>query len=312
MILDDRRAVLVGGAAFVACSVCRQAGAREGEKAPKTFDTIAFCGLDCSKCDAYLATIRRDDALRAEVATRWKMKPEQIVAEVREARRHWRTAQIGFADDNMFVQRRHSRRLVEALRDERFTWYAQTDVSVAEDPALLRGLHDAGCRILLIGFESASPHALEGLDVRGWKRKMFERYGQFVERIQGEGIGVYGAFIFGLDPDDESTIDRTIDFVQANNLMGAQVTLLTPFPGSRLRLRLQAEGRILHSDWQWYTAWNPVIRHPRLSAAQMQDGLLRFYQSIYSQDSFVQRNRHFRAICEALVRRQAAEARRSC
>ena len=39
---------------------------------------VAFCCLDCSKCDAYLATIRRDHALRAEVAARWKMKPEQI------------------------------------------------------------------------------------------------------------------------------------------------------------------------------------------------------------------------------------------
>ncbi len=78
MILDDRRAVLVGGAAFVACCFCREAVAREGDKAPRNFDMIASCCLDCSKCDAYLATIRKDDALRAEVATRWRMKPEQI------------------------------------------------------------------------------------------------------------------------------------------------------------------------------------------------------------------------------------------
>ena len=77
MILDDRRAVLVGGTAFVACCFCRGALAGEGDKAPRSFDMVAFCCLDCSKCDAYLATIRKDDALRAEVAERWKMKPER-------------------------------------------------------------------------------------------------------------------------------------------------------------------------------------------------------------------------------------------
>jgi hypothetical protein len=70
--------MLVGGAAFVACSFCREAVAREGDKAPRNFDMVAFCCLDCSKCDAYLATIRRDDALRAEVAARWRMKPDEI------------------------------------------------------------------------------------------------------------------------------------------------------------------------------------------------------------------------------------------
>lgn len=32
---------------------------------------IAYCGLDCGICEAYLATVRNDDALRASVAKRW-------------------------------------------------------------------------------------------------------------------------------------------------------------------------------------------------------------------------------------------------
>lgn len=34
-------------------------------------DMIACCGLDCEKCDAYLATIHHDDALRAKTAKLW-------------------------------------------------------------------------------------------------------------------------------------------------------------------------------------------------------------------------------------------------
>ena len=32
---------------------------------------IAYCGLDCEKCDAYLATINDDQALREKTAKAW-------------------------------------------------------------------------------------------------------------------------------------------------------------------------------------------------------------------------------------------------
>jgi hypothetical protein len=77
MRLDGRRELLAGGMAFVTCSICQRVAGAVGAP-PRGFDTIAFCCLDCAKCDAYLATVKKDDALRAEVAARWKMKPEQI------------------------------------------------------------------------------------------------------------------------------------------------------------------------------------------------------------------------------------------
>jgi hypothetical protein len=72
----DRRELLAGGTAFVACCLCR--GVAHASDAPQSFDMIAYCCLDCAKCDAYKATVKKDDALRAEVAAKWQMKPEQI------------------------------------------------------------------------------------------------------------------------------------------------------------------------------------------------------------------------------------------
>lgn len=34
-------------------------------------DMIAYCGLDCEKCDAYIATINDDQALREKTAKLW-------------------------------------------------------------------------------------------------------------------------------------------------------------------------------------------------------------------------------------------------
>ncbi len=48
---------------------------------------IAYCGLDCEKCDAYLATLRDDQELREKTAKLWTalnnvpILPEQINCE---------------------------------------------------------------------------------------------------------------------------------------------------------------------------------------------------------------------------------------
>jgi len=34
-------------------------------------DLIGYCGLDCEKCDAYLATVNDDQALREKTAKLW-------------------------------------------------------------------------------------------------------------------------------------------------------------------------------------------------------------------------------------------------
>lgn len=45
---------------------------------------IAYCGLDCKKCEAYVATQNNDDALREKVAKEWselnhvEITPEMI------------------------------------------------------------------------------------------------------------------------------------------------------------------------------------------------------------------------------------------
>ena len=43
---------------------------------------IAYCGLDCEKCDAYLATVNDDNALREKTAQLWsELNQVDITAE---------------------------------------------------------------------------------------------------------------------------------------------------------------------------------------------------------------------------------------
>ncbi len=235
---------------------------------------------------------------------RYKHKTvEQVAREVREVRNHWKLAQIGLADDNLFVDKTFSTQLVNAFKRLNVTWFAVCDVSVAEDERLLKDLHESGCRTLLIGFESVSKESLKYINKNLWKLKRLERYPELIERIQKWGIGVYGSFIIGLDEDDRHTPQDIVRFVNENHILGAQITILTPFPGSRLRARLERENRILHSDWQWYTVWNSVIAHKNFTPEELESSLLGMYKQIYDSVRNAERAAHFKKICQELVNR---------
>ena len=256
--------------------------------------TTRGCPHDCEFCAA--STI---------YGRQYKHKSvEQVAEEVREVRRHWKFAQIGFADDNMFVNRAYTHELLAVFKKLNFAWLAQTDISIARDEKLLSELHEAGCRIVFIGFESVNKSNMKGLNRNHWKDRMFEHYPEYIYAIQKHGIGIYGSFILGLEEDSKDSIQATTDFIDENNIMGAQITILTPFPGSRLRERLLRENRVTASEWKWYTGWNSVIEHKNLSAGDLETGLLRIYRDIYNPESYRQRAAYFRDICRNLVEAQ--------
>jgi hypothetical protein len=45
-----------------------------------TYDTRAFCGLDCDTCDAYVATQKNDKQLLAQVVEKWSSPEYPITA----------------------------------------------------------------------------------------------------------------------------------------------------------------------------------------------------------------------------------------
>lgn len=84
---QNRRALLKAGTcagfafALGAGGLSCRTGDSHSKEVKQTSDDLsmlAYCCLECDKCDAYLATQNNDDALRAKVAKEWKMEPEKI------------------------------------------------------------------------------------------------------------------------------------------------------------------------------------------------------------------------------------------
>ncbi len=209
-------------------------------------------------------------------------------------------AQIYFTDDNMLVKKNFAIELLDALKDKKIRWMTHTDISVADQDEILKRLFSAGCRKLVIGFESIIPESLYA--VEKWKYKHMKRYGEEIQKIQSYGIGVWGTFIVGLDGDDKSVFQRVVDFTLKNNLYGAMISVPTPFPGSSLHTRLLEEGRILTTNWGSYSLWNVVVQPKNMSVDDLKEGFRYALTQIYSKESSEKRMNYFKNIYLTLRR----------
>lgn len=92
-----------------------------------------------------------------------------------------------------------------------------------------------------------------------------------IRRLKEHGIGVEGTIILGTDDQGEDDIKRLVDFLMEVELDVAEFTVLTPFPHSPIRRKLEQEGRILSNDWSRYSADKVVFQPRQMTPDRLQE-----------------------------------------
>lgn len=249
-----------------------------------TVQTSRGCPRACEFCAASL-----------RITDRFNQKPvESVLAEIRAARRWFREPFFEFADDNTFLNRAWSRDLLRALAAEELHWFTETDASVADDAALCDLLAEAGCRQVLIGFESPRADDLGGLDPVDWKRRQAPQLRRVVDTLQSRGVSVNGCFIVGLDNHTPDIFPLLRDTVRESGLAEVQFTVQTPFPGTPLYARLKREGRLLTEFfWDRCTLFDVNFQPCRMSVDELEAGLRWLFAETYSATATSERTRAF-------------------
>ncbi len=244
-----------------------------------TLQTTRGCPLHCSFCGA------------SRLISPFRKKPiPQVASELEAILSIWPRPFLELADDNTFFDKAWSRELVALLKNYPVRWFTETDLSVADDPALLKLLAESGCAQVLVGLESASRENMRGMDRANWKFRTHQTYREKIQRIQDHGISVNGCFILGFDHDDASTFPATLDFIDGLGLAEVQITLLTPFPGTDLRKDLIAQNRLTAvTDWEKYTLFDTTFTPAKMSEEILRDRFHWLMSQVYSDDRTAER-----------------------
>ena len=189
-------------------------------------------------------------------------------------------------DSNIAGHKRFCFDLVSLLKEFDLLWYGHAPISIAFDQKLLKGFSQSGCIALNIGFESFSP---KNLQVMGKGFNHPGHYGEAVQRIHGQGIGIMGTFIVGLDDDDQGVFQRIIDFCVDHKLDWALAFIMAPYPGTDSFLRLDKEGRIFSKDWEKYDSLNVVYQPLLMSAEDLEKGMRSVWKEVFSLPSIYKR-----------------------
>jgi radical SAM superfamily enzyme YgiQ (UPF0313 family) len=240
---------------------------------------VLFATRGCpNRCDFCAIPLMYRDGLRkrpiAEVAAEFSSFPGK---------------RIIFWDENITADRQYAKELFRAIAPFRKWWSSQTTIHVASNDELLAEAASSGCKQLFLGLESLSQLSINEVH-KGFNR--VEDYRHAIGRIHEHGIAVQAGIVFGFDHDTPAVFKDTVDFLEEAGVQNATFNILTPYPGTPLFQRLDAQGRILTRDWRRYNGRTDVVFQPRqMSTGELLAGFRYANQRFYSLLSVAKRLR---------------------
>jgi radical SAM superfamily enzyme YgiQ (UPF0313 family) len=193
---------------------------------------------------------------------------------------------VFFVDDNIVADRTYSLSLFEGMKGMGLKWLSHAPIDFAKDPELMSAAGESGCLGMFIGFESLNQASLVAM---GKQTNSAASYLADAQAFRDHGIGILGSFVLGCDGDTPDVFEKTLRFCEAARLEAAIFPILTPYPGTAVRKRLEAEGRILSDDWLDYDMEHVTFQPIGMTPGQLQRGYDQLCRDFYSFPSMYRR-----------------------
>ncbi len=209
---------------------------------------------------------------------RWRLRSaDDVAAEVRWALDNFPGLKEIFFDDDTFNYQKHRTiELCRKLKPIGFTWSCTSRVTT--DYETLAAMKDAGCRLMIVGYETGDAQILKNIK-KGATLEMARRYTANARKL---GLVIHGDFIVGLPGESRESIRRTIDFAKRLDVDTIQVSIAHPYPGTEFHDYV-TQNNLITIDSMTDEGGHqlPNIVYPGLDRAEMVDWVERFYGEYY-------------------------------
>jgi radical SAM superfamily enzyme YgiQ (UPF0313 family) len=238
---------------------------------------VLFATRGCpNRCDFCTVAVMYPHGLR-----------KRPIAEVAAEYSSFRGKIIIFWDDNIAGDMEYAKALFGAITPYRKWWSAQASIQAGRDNEFLEAAALSGCKQLFLGVESISQQSMVGVH-KGFNR--VEDYARIIKNIHAHRIAVQVGIVFGFDNDTPDIFQDTIDFLEETGVQNATFNILTPFPGTPIFRKMEAEGRILSHDWSKYNSRIDLVYQPKqMSGQELLTGFRQANERFYSLQSIVKR-----------------------
>lgn len=217
----------------------------------------------------------------------WRTRSSDNVAEeVRRALDYFPNMKEIFFDDDTFAWRKaRVLEICEKFKPIKFTWSCTSRVH--SDYEMLKAMKDAGCRLLIVGFESGDDQILKNIK----KGATTQQARDFMKNCKKLGIVVHGDFILGLPGETPATVQKTMDFARELDCETIQVSIAHAYPGTEMYDQMLKLGYINPEDEMTDEQGHqlPQVNIPGLSRADLMSSVERFYGDYYFRPRIIAR-----------------------
>lgn len=189
-----------------------------------------------------------------------------------------------FLDDHLLGHKRFASDLFHGMRGMGRVFQGAATVDSILDGNLIEEAADAGLRSIFVGFESLDSKNLKQCNKR---QNLGRNLEQVTERLHDLGIMINGSFVFGLDSDEKTVFDRTVDWAVNAGLTTATFHIATPYPGTLFYKEMKAAGRMRTSNWDQFDTRHVTFEPTGMSKLALKAGYDRAYHHFYSWSSIL-------------------------
>ncbi|MFC1514864.1 radical SAM protein [Candidatus Omnitrophota bacterium] len=186
-----------------------------------------------------------------------------------------------FEDDTFTVDKERAILICEEIlsRGLKITFSVNARADTA-DRRMFAMMREAGCRELLVGFESGSQSVLDNAH----KNITLDQSRRFMGLAREARLKVHGCFVIGLPGETEDTAKATVDFALSLKCDTLQFSGAVPFPGTGFFSLAEEKGWLKSrrwSDWLGSGEQKGIVEYPGISEERINyyvdAGLKQFY-----------------------------------
>lgn len=174
-------------------------------------------------------------------------------------------------DDNFAVDQQNVKDFCKMMIDSKLPlkWVVQCRVNLQYDTMVL--MKKAGCRLVVVGYESGSQRVLDGMH----KGITLEQSKAFDKAARKAGMRVHGCFMVGNPGETKETMEETLSFAKSLYMDTAQFFPLIVYPGTEAWIWAKQNDLITAKSYdEWLTTegmHNCVLSTPDLTSQELVD-----------------------------------------